>query len=89
MTEIIWDWDEDVEQEREQFGPLISWAGGDCPVHPDTRVKALFRGRQPYVGPAIRREMPKEAQENMWQHAPAGGNRFDPKYDIVGYQVAL
>lgn len=91
MTEIIWDYCDDIDDEpdQEQFGPIIPWSGGNCPLPIYQRVKVHFRGRAPYVGPAIRRDFPKAAQENMWNHAPAGGGRIDPMYDIIGYQVAL
>jgi hypothetical protein len=28
------------------------WNGGECPVHPDTQVEVIYRGRSPEIGPA-------------------------------------
>lgn len=28
------------------------WNGGECPVHPETEVEVIYRGRSPEVGPA-------------------------------------
>ena len=35
------------------YGPMKPWGGGECPVPPETPVRAVFRGRRPYIGPAI------------------------------------
>lgn len=70
------------------FGAFFPWHGGDCPVPPDTEVRCLFRGRRPYVGPAIWPSLPDSAKANMWKHAPAPG-RPDPMNDIVAYQVRV
>lgn len=86
MTEIIWI---DQEELKPQLGPLKNWSGGPCPVPANTRVKVYFRAREPYVGPALRDDFSAAARENMWQHAPAGGGRVDPRYDIIAYQEFL
>lgn len=71
-----------------RLGRLIRWRGGDCPVPPGVIVRALFRGRRPYVGPAIWPGMPERGRATMWRHAPSPG-RSDPNADIIAYQVAL
>lgn len=68
------------------FGPIIPWAGGVCPVAPDTIVRLHFRGRSPYAGYAFNREMPEKYHASIWQHAPFLG-RNDPEMDVIGYQV--
>lgn len=70
------------------YGELINWQGGDCPVPPDTEVIAYFRGRRPYLGPAIWPDMPASAKPFIWHHAPMG-KRTDPKADIVAYRVKV
>jgi hypothetical protein len=70
------------------FGALQDWSGGECPLDPGTLVRCVFRGRRPYVGPAIYPAMPERAKVAMWQHAPCEG-RSDTAMDIVGYQVRL
>ena len=70
-----------------RLGPIIPWAGGDCPVPESTLVRCLFRGRLPYLGAAIWPEMPASARAVMWHHAPSG-RRTNPASDIVAYQVA-
>jgi hypothetical protein len=69
-----------------EFGPLIPWAGGECPLPHDKVVRCLFRGREPYIGEAIWPLMPEKFKEMMWQHAPYKA-RTDPQQDIVAYQV--
>ena len=71
-----------------EYGPLIGWNGGECPVPPDTQVRCFFRGRNPYSGPAIWPQLRDEDQATMWHHAPSG-RRFDPAADIVAYQVKV
>ena len=70
------------------FGPMLPWSGGECPVNPDTVVRAVFRGRRPYIGRAIWPELPERGKASMWRHAPCAG-RHNPAYDIIGYQEAL
>ena len=72
----------------EEYGPIIEWAGGECPVSPSTDVRCIFRGRRPYVGKAIWDGLPNNAQKVMWHHAPAPG-RSNPASDIVAYQVRV
>lgn len=68
------------------FGPLVAWNGGVCPVSPDTVVRLHFRGRSPYVGHALNKEMPEKYRASIWQHAPFLG-RNDSAMDVIGYQV--
>lgn len=70
------------------FGPVTEWPGGACPVPPSSEVRCLFRGRRPYVGPAIYPELPARAKEAMWHHAPYPG-RSNPASDIVAFQARL
>ena len=72
----------------EVYGPLTPWAGGACPVSGDTLVRCLFRGRRPYMGPAMWPGFHYQAQRAMWCHAPAPG-RPDPAADIIAYQVRI
>lgn len=73
-----------------QFGPAIEWAGGECPVHPDTVVKFWYRNGRSGVGRAIPDDMraePLAAYAHLiWHHAPMPG-RAKPENDIVAYQV--
>jgi len=66
----------------------IEWRGGECPVPHDTQIIAYFRGRRPYVGPAIWPAMASRAKPFMWHHAPSGP-RTDPASDSVAYRVRL
>ena len=68
------------------FGPIVPWHGGACPVPSDAVVRLHFRGRAPYVGFAICRELPDKFKASVWQHAPYLG-RSDPAMDVIGYQV--
>lgn len=70
----------------DQFGPVIPWAGGECPVHPSAIVRLHFRGRNPYVGTAFWDGMPPSLQPSIWLHAPAPG-RSDPNCNVIAYQV--
>lgn len=70
------------------FGPIVAWSGGECPVDEAAEVRALFRSRRPYIGPAIWPEMPEQGRAAMWQHAPYPG-RTNPAADIVAYQVRI
>lgn len=74
--------------DQAQYGPLVEWHGGACPVDPNIQVRCFFRGRRPYVGPAIWPQLRGEDQAIMWQHAPHG-RRTDPAADIVAYQVRV
>lgn len=74
----------------QQFGPLIPWGGGECPVHQDAVVKFHYRNGNSGVGKAIpdsMREAPASAYSYLiWHHAPLPG-RAKPQNDIVAYQV--
>jgi hypothetical protein len=70
------------------FGPWTPWAGGDCPLPPETPIIAYFRDRRPYVGPAIWPDMRAKAKPFMWHHAPSGP-RTEPGSDIVAYRVQI
>lgn len=74
----------------QQFGPLIPWRGGECPVHPDKIVRMHYRNGRSGVGRAIpeaMREAPASAYAHLiWHHAPLPG-RAKPENDIVAYQV--
>ena len=70
------------------YGPVHEWNGGECPIDPNMEIRALFRGRNPYFGPAIWPQLRPQDQVTMWHHAPSG-RRFDPAADIVAYQVRL
>lgn len=70
------------------FGPMNEWRGGECPVDHNVEIRAIFRGRRPYIGPAVYPHMPKCGQDVMWQHAPYPG-RSNPGADIVAYQVRV
>lgn len=70
------------------FGPLSPWSGGDCPIPPSAYVRCLFRGRRPYIGPAIWPELPDSGKAAMWRHAPAPG-RSNPASDIVAFQARI
>ena len=78
--------DRAVDFNADAFGPLMPWHGGVCPVSHDTVVRLHFRGRAPYVGYAIHRDMPDKFKASIWQHAPYLG-RNDPSMDVIGYQV--
>lgn len=55
----------------------IDWAGGECPVSPNTWVEVKFReGGRTWDG---------EAWTWIWLHDGRGGR--DPDYDIVAYRV--
>lgn len=71
-----------------EFGPVLAWGGGECPVDPSAIVRCFFRGRRPYVGEALFSGLSDAAKGAMWHHAPYGP-RICPSYDIVGYQEAL
>lgn len=77
----------DSHYAADQFGPIIPWTGGKCPVDPNAIVRLHFRGRGPYVGEAIHKPIPKHLQGSIWKHAPAPG-RDDPAFDVIAYQVA-
>lgn len=70
------------------YGPVREWTGGECPVDPNMEIRALFRNRRPYFGPAIYPDFSPENQATMWHHAPSG-RRHNPDADIVAYQVRL
>jgi hypothetical protein len=70
------------------FGPLVPWRGGACPVDPNMLVRCIFRGRRPYIGPAIWPDYSKGREAAMWAHSPFPG-RSDPAGDIVAYQVQV
>ena len=70
----------------DQFGPIIAWSGGECPVHPNTIVRLHFRARGPYVGEAIHKPIPEHLRDGIWQHAPAVG-RTSADFDVIAYQV--
>jgi hypothetical protein len=70
------------------FGPLVPWHGGECPVDANMVVRCIFRGRRPYIGPAIWPDYPKGKEAAMWAHAPFPG-RPNPDGDIVAYQVRV
>lgn len=69
-----------------EFGPLIQWHGGDCPVPHDAILIAYFRGRPPYFGNAIWSGLPERAKQFVWHHAPSGP-RNRSAADIVGYRM--
>jgi hypothetical protein len=74
-----------------QFGPVIDWRGGNCPVDPDTVVRFHYRDGRSGIGRAIPDDMrvPPAAQyvHLIWRHAPLPG-RANPQRDIIAYQVA-
>lgn len=78
--------DDDRQYVPDQFGPVIAWGGGECPVSPDAIVRLHFRGRAPYVGEALHKSVPDHLKCGIWQHAPAPG-RNDPNMDVIAYQV--
>lgn len=88
MTTIQWVEEDEIAPQKPvtRAGPLIPWGGGECPVHPEARVRCHFRGRRPYVGPAINPNVPQDKQASIWRHAPFYG-RTDPAFDIVAYEV--
>lgn len=70
------------------FGEMRKWHGGHCPVEETAIVRCVFRGRRPYIGPAIYPMLPDVGKEAMWRHAPFK-SRVDPAMDIVGYQMRV
>ena len=70
------------------FGEMRQWTGGKCPVAPTQIVRALFRGRRPYIGEAIWSQVPDRLKDSVWMHAPSKG-RTDPAADIVAYQLRI
>lgn len=70
------------------FGPLTPWTGGACPVPATAEVRCLFRGRRPYIGPAVYPDFQRSARDAMWQHAPYPG-RSNPGSDIVAFQARI
>jgi hypothetical protein len=73
-----------------QFGPLIEWHGGDCPVHPDTVVRFHYRNGRSGIDFAIpqdlREGLAAKYADLIWMHAPLPG-RSKPENDIVAYEV--
>lgn len=73
-----------------QFGPVIPWEGGDCPVHPDTPVRFIYRDGKSGEGLAIPGNFRKGAMAKyanlIWHHAPMPA-RTKPENDIIAYQV--
>lgn len=57
-------------------GWWIEWSGGECPVHPDTRVDVGLRNRRWYDN---------QAGNLRWEHSQPGHRDYD--WDIIRYRV--